>query len=70
MASLIGWIFILVGLAIRYYIGRTKFNRRNNFGKEVFQSYEMLWIVSIANSLGKLGSTILIIIGIAVMIYN
>ena len=70
MASLIGWTFILIGLAIRYFISRTKFNRRNSFGKEVFQSYEMLWVISIANGIGKIGSTVLIIIGIAVMIYN
>lgn len=43
--SMDGVVLILLGLLLRYYIGRRRFNRRNAAGLQQFRSYrEALWI--------------------------
>lgn len=35
-----GIIILIAGLAIRYFVNRRKFNRRNQFAVETFRTYE------------------------------
>lgn len=64
MFRIIGGIFIIVGLVIRYAIGRRKFNRRTMTGIEGFKSYRRAVTITFAERLARFLANILIIIGI------
>jgi hypothetical protein len=66
--SIMGWIALLLGVAIRYIIGRRKFNRRAITGLEQFNSYEKAVGTTLLEKLFKLFALILILAGILLLI--
>ncbi|WP_018675946.1 hypothetical protein [Riemerella columbina] len=59
-----GIIILLVGIALRYWINRRRFYRRNVAGKETFSSYEKAVIVRILEKFGMLIAWVLILFGL------
>ncbi|MDX3913921.1 MAG: molybdenum ABC transporter permease [Pseudosphingobacterium sp.] len=66
MASslVIGIIFLVSGLALRYWINRRKFYRRSPTGAEGFSNYEKSVIIKTAEKFGKWVAYALIIFGL------
>lgn len=66
MASslVIGIIFLVLGLGLRYWINRRKFYRRSVTGAEGFSSYENSVFVKTSERLGKWLAYALIIFGV------
>lgn len=65
VASLvIGIIFLISGLGLRYWINRRKFYRRSPMGAEGFSSYEKLVAVKFIERVGKWAAYALIIFGL------
>ena len=66
MASslVIGIIFLVSGLALRYWINRRKFYRRNALGAEGFSSFESSVFIRLIERIGKWLAYALIIVGI------
>lgn len=63
-----GIIILLVGIALRYWINRRRFYRRNVAGKETFSSYEKSVIVRILEKFGKLIAWVFILFGLLMSI--
>lgn len=59
-----GIIILLVGIALRYWINRRRFYRRNAAGIEGFSSYEKAVIVRILEKFGKLIAWVFILFGL------
>lgn len=65
VASLvIGIIFLVLGLGLRYWINRRKFYRRSNTGAEGFPSYEKSVLITFIERIGKWVAYALIIFGL------
>jgi preprotein translocase subunit SecG len=65
VASLvIGIIFLVVGLGLRYWINRRKFYRRGSMGAEGFSSYEKSVAIKFIERLGRWIAYALIIFGL------
>lgn len=65
VASLvIGILFLVAGLALRYWINRRKFYRRSPMGAEGFSSYESSVFVKLIERIGKWIAYALIIYGL------
>ena len=65
IASLIiGIIFLVEGLGLRYWINRRKFYRRGPMGAEGFSSYESSVIIKLLEKFGKWVAYALIIFGL------
>lgn len=65
VASLvIGIIFLVAGLGLRYWINRRKFYRRSPTGAEGFSSYESSVIIKLLEKFGKWVAYALIIFGL------
>ena len=65
IASLIiGIIFLVAGLGLRYWINRRKFYRRGPMGAEGFSSYESSVIIKLFEKFGKWLAYALIIFGL------
>lgn len=65
VASLvIGIIFLVLGLALRYWINRRKFYRRGPMGAEGFSSYESSVFIKFIESVGKWIAYAMIIFGL------
>ena len=65
VASLvIGIIFLVAGLGLRYWINRRKFYRRSPMGAEGFSSYESSVIIKLLEKFGKWVAYGLIIFGL------
>lgn len=60
----IGILFLVLGLGLRYWINRRKFYRRSPMGAEGFSSYEKLVGVKFIERLGKWIAYALIIFGL------
>lgn len=60
----IGIIFLLLGLALRYWINRRKFYRRSSTGAEGFSSYEKSVAIQFVERIGKWLAYALIIFGL------
>lgn len=61
-------IVALVGIALKYWINRRRFYRRNAMGVEGFRSYESMRLITLLEGLGKLIGNIFIIVGILVFL--
>jgi len=59
----IGIIFLVAGLALRYWINRRKFYRRSPTGAEGFSSYEKSVAIKFVEKVGKWIAYALIIFG-------
>ena len=65
VASLvIGVIFLVAGLGLRYWINRRKFYRRRPMGAEGFSSYESSVFIKLIEKFGKWVAYALIIFGL------
>ena len=65
IASLIiGIIFLVAGLGLRYWINRRKFYRRGPMGAEGFSSYESSVIIKLLEKFGKWVAYALIVFGL------
>ncbi|MBW3521746.1 MULTISPECIES: molybdenum ABC transporter permease [Flavobacteriales] len=65
VASLvIGIIFLVAGLGLRYWINRRKFYRRSPMGAESFSSYESSVFIKFIERIGKWLAYALIIFGL------
>ena len=65
VASLvIGIIFLVAGLGLRYWINRRKFYRRSPMGAEGFSSYESSVFIKLIEKIGKWLAYALIIFGL------
>jgi len=60
----IGIIFLVAGLGLRYWINRRKFYRRGPMGAEGFSSYESSVIIKLLEKFGKWVAYALIIFGL------
>ncbi|SKA33157.1 hypothetical protein SAMN04488128_103780 [Chitinophaga eiseniae] len=63
----LGLVFLLPGLALRYWINRRKFYRRGPMGAEGFSSYESSWIITLVERVGKWVAYALIILGVGML---
>ncbi|MCT1524715.1 molybdenum ABC transporter permease [Sphingobacterium hotanense] len=65
IASLvIGILFLVAGLALRYWINRRRFYRRNPMGAEGFSSYESSVFIRFIERIGKWIAYAMIIFGL------
>lgn len=64
-----GWIALAIGIAIRFLIGRRKFNRRAVTGVEQFSSYGKSVAVSWLEKLFKVIGLALMLLGL-ILIYG
>ena len=60
----IGIIFLIAGLGLRYWLNRRKFYRRGPMGAEGFSSYESSVIIKLLEKFGKWVAYGLIIFGL------
>ena len=60
----IGIIFLIAGLGLRYWINRRKFYRRSPMGAEGFSSYESSVFIKLIERVGKWIAYALIIFGL------
>ena len=60
----IGVLFLVLGLGLRYWINRRKFNRRSPMGAEGFSSYEKSVAIKLIERAGKWIAYALIIFGL------
>jgi len=60
---------ILIGVAIKYWIGRRRFNRRSITGVETFRSYESMRLLRFIEWLGVLIANIFIVGGILLFLF-
>ena len=60
----IGIIFLVAGLGLRYWLNRRKFYRRGPMGAEGFSSYESSVIIKLLEKFGKWVAYGLIIFGL------
>ncbi len=65
MVSLIwGFVFIASGLAVKFFVGKRRFNRVNEAGVEEFSSYGSALANSALEKTLSIGSFIVIIFGV------
>ena len=65
-----GLIMIIIGLVIRFFIGRNKFNRRGVGGLQHFSSFAWGLLVTLSEFIINIGALILIFLGLFYMITN
>lgn len=68
--ALHAFILIGLGLAVRYIIGRRRFNRRGVAGLQLFSSYEKWWLTTRIERLFNLLGLLVIIAGIVLLIFK
>lgn len=64
LVQIVGIIMLVGGLVLRYFINRRRFNRRNQYGTQGFNSYEHRTLTNIGEGFSKMGAYILILIGL------
>ena len=62
-------ILLGLGLIIRYWIGRRRFNRRSITGLQLFSSYEKWWIVTRIEALINFLALLAILAGLFLLIF-
>jgi len=63
-------ILLGIGIIVRYWIGRRRFNRRSIAGLQLFSSYEKWWLVTRIESLINFLALVAIIAGIVLLIFK
>ncbi len=66
--KVLGVVLIVIGVIIRYSVGKRRFNRRTITGLEVFRSYERAWLTRFGEGVLRLIALLLIVSGISVLI--
>lgn len=64
MVQIIGILMLVIGLVIRYFMKRRRFNRRNQYGTQGFKSYEHRNITVFGESLMRMVARLLILAGL------
>jgi hypothetical protein len=62
-------LIVMLGWGIKYWVNRRKFYRRNQVGKEGFNSYEKMRLTMFLEGLGWLIANLLIIGGILLFLF-
>ena len=66
-----GLLFLGIGIAIRLYVGRRQFYRRNEAGIEEFSSYSKAVVATTFESLlGLVGGTLTVLGGLFALVYG
>ncbi len=65
-----GIVLFIVGLALRYFINRRAFNRRNSAGVEQFTSFEAATGNKFIEGAGRIAGTIMLVLGVLVIIMH
>ncbi|GAE63321.1 molybdenum ABC transporter permease [Chryseobacterium indologenes] len=60
---IMGIFLLMTGIALRYWINRRRFNRRNAAGLEGFTTYEHATVIMFIEGIGKLISYTVIMVG-------
>jgi hypothetical protein len=63
-------ILLGLGLLIRYWIGRRRFNRRGIAGLQLFSSYEKWWIITRIEALVNFLGLLAILAGAFLLIFK
>ena len=63
-------MLITIGFAVRYIIGRRRFNRRGITGLQVFSSYEHWWLTTRVESLLNLLALLVILAGLFLLFFQ
>jgi hypothetical protein len=63
-------ILLGMGLLIRYWIGRRRFNRRSIAGLQLFSSYEKWWVTTRIEALFNFLGLLAILSGIFLLIFK
>jgi len=63
-------IFLGIGLAVRYIIGRRRFNRRGIAGLQLFSSYEKWWLITRVERLFNFLALLAILAGAVLLIFK
>lgn len=64
------YILIGIGLAIRYWIGRRRFNRRGIAGLQTFSSYERWWLTTRLEYLVNFLALLAILCGLFLLLFK
>jgi hypothetical protein len=63
-------ILLGIGLLIRYWIGRRRFNRRSIAGLQLFSSYEKWWFVTRIEALFNFLALLAVLAGLFLLIFK
>jgi hypothetical protein len=63
-------ILLGIGLIIRYWIGRRRFNRRSIAGLQLFSSYEKWWLITRIERLVNFLALLAILAGAFLLIFK
>jgi hypothetical protein len=63
-----GPCLVILGMVIRYAIGKRRFNRRNQVGMELFPSYGQAIVTRMAEALGRIIGALLVFVGIVLLL--
>jgi hypothetical protein len=63
----VGLALLLIGLIIRYSVGRRRFSRRNQFGNPQFRGYNQSLVTRGGEGCAKGIGTLLILVGVALV---
>jgi len=63
-------ILIIVGLIVRYAIGRRRFNRRGITGLQLFSSYEKWWLTTRMEAVINFLALLAMIAGLILLLFN
>lgn len=64
MLKTIGIIACVLGLVIRYFVNRRRFNRRSPQGVQMFDNYEKAFFTTIGETIAKVVGFLLILGGL------
>lgn len=66
--KLLGIAMLALGIFINYRINKSRFNRRNMAGVEMFRSYDSYWSTRLGERIGKLFAIVMILAGITLLV--
>jgi hypothetical protein len=69
LIKILGIVLLIVGIVVRYWVGRRRFNRRNFAGVEIFDSYGKAVIARGFERFVSFLATICVLFGIIFLLY-
>ena len=70
MLKILAWMALLLGILIRYSIGRRRFKRRNVAGLQQFRSYESAILIRLFEKISGLIAWMMIAGGLLVLLLD
>lgn len=64
------YILLGIGLTVRYWIGRRRFNRRGIAGLQTFSSYERWWLTTRIETLVNFIALLAILCGLFLLLFK